>query len=222
MDLLLRKTEISKLVHFMLLLIAMFYYKPANAQANLHRAKLAKPEFANQGEQEDYWAKELFGRYYKKQHYKKRVQPIISDGNVYKYDKVVITIAKSTLLKALFDEGIFYPDIMAIAGKYQPKGHVKINKDSLLAWSKKDTSKTSKSVLLTPDSLFIDNFEEMKFLEKTPESKRFRFWVFTKGFANPTIYFMELTNNKVTANTDLISFINGARLTFFQQGWVII
>jgi hypothetical protein len=42
------------------------------------------------------------------------------------------------------------------------------------------------------------------------------------GFANPTVYFFELTNKNATATTDLITFINGAKLTFFDEGWVII
>jgi hypothetical protein len=46
--------------------------------------------------------------------------------------------------------------------------------------------------------------------------------MFRKGFANPTVYFIELTNKKATDSTPLAEFVQGAELTFVEEGWVII
>ena len=70
------------------------------------------------------------------------------------------------------------------------------------------------------DSLTISDFKELKFLSKSPKYKRYKFWLWHKGFANPTAYFIELTNESATDKTELTDFINGASLTFFHVGWV--
>ena len=72
------------------------------------------------------------------------------------------------------------------------------------------------------DSLTISEFEELKFLTKSYTQKRFRFWLFRKGTANPTVCFIELTNDKASSKTDLTTFINGAALTYFKSGWIVI
>lgn len=72
------------------------------------------------------------------------------------------------------------------------------------------------------DSLIISNLEELKFLNTMPKQRKFRFWLSRKGFANPTVYFFELTNENATSETGMSSFINGSKLTFFELGWIII
>ena len=39
---------------------------------------------------------------------------------------------------------------------------------------------------------------------------------------NPEVYFIELINENATEKTELNTFINGAKLTFVQKGWLII
>jgi hypothetical protein len=77
-------------------------------------------------------------------------------------------------------------------------------------------------MLFRNDSLRITDFEEVPFLNKSPTIRRFRFWLFTKGFMNPTVYFIELTNENATSKTDIRSFIKDSNLTFFINGWIII
>ncbi len=183
-----------------------------------------KPDFKNQGEQEDYWAKELFVRDYKVEHYKKYNGALFIKENHYQYGNVILSISANVTLKSILDKGIFYPDIMNQNFRYQPKVLIKIAKDSLKVWKKRYSKKITKDVNAYPkiDSLSIANFKEVNFLENSPKQKRFKFWLFTKGLLNPTYCFIELTNKNANRDTDITLFINGARLTFFQEGWIII
>jgi hypothetical protein len=70
--------------------------------------------------------------------------------------------------------------------------------------------------------LTISNLEELPFLSTSAEQKRFRFWLFRQGRANPTVCFIELINKKATSTTDIKTFIDGAELTFYKEGWIII
>ena len=69
---------------------------------------------------------------------------------------------------------------------------------------------------------FISSFEELKFLKTSPKVKRFRFWLFSKKTANPTVYFLEITNEQATEETDIETFIANGKLTFLKSGWIII
>ena len=70
--------------------------------------------------------------------------------------------------------------------------------------------------------LVISNFEELKFLSPSSTQKRFRFWLNRNTLLNPTVCFIELTNQFATDEMDLETFIEGASLTFYQEGWLII
>jgi hypothetical protein len=70
--------------------------------------------------------------------------------------------------------------------------------------------------------LTISNFEELEFLNHSPTQKRFRFWLNRNTLLNPTVCFMELTNQNATDKTDIETFIKGASLTFYKEGWIII
>jgi hypothetical protein len=76
--------------------------------------------------------------------------------------------------------------------------------------------------ILKTDTLQISVLEEQTFLSNSPKIKRFKFWLYTKGLLNPTVYFIELTNNKATKNSSLIDFFKGSRLTFAKKAWLII
>jgi len=223
------KTSIGQLALYLIFLMLFLSSSLAKAQelnpssSSANSPKSVQPAFKNQGEQEDFEVKTLFERHYKVQHYRKYKLPIVSNEDNYLYNGSVISIRPSPILRAILDRGLFYPDVISKAYKYQPT--LKINKDSLKAWLKTDTSKQKNKDLHFPqkiDSLRIFNFEEIKFLEKSPKIKRFKFWMFTKGLLNPTTYFLELTNKRATDATDILTFISGAKLTFFKEGWIII
>lgn len=194
--------------HFMkaittIFLITIFF------SANCQETKTKEKEltFKNQGEQENYWAKQLFSKKYTKQNYSQFEGNItIVDENTIKYDDEVLLVYNTgNELKKIFEKGIFYPRIIT--------GPVKTG----------DARKADlESMLIRDDSLIITDFEEQTFLSNSPKVKRFKFWLFMKGAVNPTVYFIELTNESATTETKIESFINGARLTFFVRGWRII
>ena len=72
------------------------------------------------------------------------------------------------------------------------------------------------------DSLRITDFQELKYVNDNPQYKRFSFWLFRKWLLNPQVYYIELTNDKSTPETDLREFNKGARLTYFKPGSIII
>ena len=71
-------------------------------------------------------------------------------------------------------------------------------------------------------SLNISNLEELQFLSNSPKIKRFRFWLFSKNVANPTVYIFELQNNNATMETSWEKWIKGAKLSFLKEGWVVL
>ena len=173
----------------------------------------SKTEFKNQGEQEDYWAEHLFETKYSKKHFDKFKGDIVLDGDGLIFgDKIFVIINTAKELKAIFSQGIFYPNIITGDTKSVIKSQTEL--DTLSAEQKVFYNMTR------TDSLTISDFEELKFLSKSPKYKRFKFWLWQKGFSNPIACFIELTNESATEKTDLTDFIFGASLTFFYKGWV--
>jgi hypothetical protein len=62
----------------------------------------------------------------------------------------------------------------------------------------------------------------LKKLNPNPQTKRFIFWLFRIGIANPTEYYFELYNENATKRTSFEEFIENARMTFFYAGTIII
>jgi hypothetical protein len=173
----------------------------------------SKREFKNQGEQEDYWAEQLFETKYSKKHFDKFKGDIVINGGDFIFgNKTFVIINTPKELKTIFSGGIFYPNIITGDTKSVIKSQAEL--DTLSAEQKVFYNMTR------TDSLTISDFKELKFLSKSPKYKRFKFWLWQKGFANPTACFIELTNESATDKTDLTNFIFGASLTFFHEGWV--
>jgi hypothetical protein len=176
---------------------------------------ISKREFKNQGEQEDYWAEQLFKNEYCKTHFDKYKGDIVINANSFIFgDKTFVIVNTPNELKPIFSSGIFYPAIITGDTKSVVKSQAEL-----------DTLSTAQKVfynMTRTDSLTISGFEELKFLTKSNTQKRFRFWLFRKGTANPTVCFIELTNDKAHDKTDLTTFIDGAVLTFFKSGWIVI
>ena len=176
-----------------------------------------KKQFKNQGEQEDYWAEQLFEQKYIKQSFEKfKGKVSIIDKTNIEFDNKSLEFwsVKPELLE-IFTEGIFYPQIVIGHEKNNPiksESELKLltNNERLLYNLKRN------------DKLRISDFEELPFLSKSPTIKRFRFWNYTFGSMNPQVYFIELTNENATEKTELSSFIKGAKLTFVKEGWMII
>jgi hypothetical protein len=199
--------------HFIILILLIVALTKVTAQVS--ESKPVKKEFKNQGEQEDYWAEKLFEEKYTKQNYKKFVGDIVViDKNSIRFGNKVLRAYFSPEFKSIFTQGIFYPQV--------------ITGDSV---SPKKTDEETRNMtqaqrffynISQNDTLNIGEFEELKFLSTSPSVKRFRFWEYRKGFANPQVYFIELTNTTADKSTDSETFIKGATLTFVKDGWIII
>jgi hypothetical protein len=174
------------------------------------QTKNDKPTFNTQGEQEAYWAKELFESSYAKQEF-----PLFKgtiNAKEQKYfafnGQVLIVSTNAAELKSIFSKGIFYPQIITgNCAKHKP--------DSLETPSKI-------AALISCDSLTISSIEELAFLNTSITQKRFRFLLWRKGLANPQLCFMELTNDKAKEGMTLADFVRNARLTFYKAGSILI
>lgn len=189
----------NSLFYFLLLVVAI-----ANAQKN---------EFKNQGEQENALAEQFFEKKYVRQNFEK------FQGKITVIDKTNITFNNKTLqfwnikpeLLQVFTEGIFYPQI--VLG----------NEENNIIKTQSELLSEKEAVLYNlkrNDKLKISNFEELVSLSKSPKVKRFRFLRYSFALMNPQVYFIELTNENATENTDLNSFIKDSKLTFVELGWL--
>lgn len=173
-----------------------------------------RSNFANQGEQEDYWAEKLFYEQYKKNIYEKFEGEIIQiDENNIKFKNKVLNGYFSKEYKLIFINGLFYPQLLS-GDEVTPRK----NDEEL---SKMSNTELFRYHMTQNDTLSIGEFEEVKFLSKTPTIKRFRFLEY-RNWSNPQVYFIELTNENADKTTDLEEFIKGATLTFVKNGWIIL
>ncbi|SFB29206.1 hypothetical protein SAMN05660845_2443 [Flavobacterium swingsii] len=175
-----------------------------------------KKEFANQGEQENYWAEQLFKKEYKKQDFEKFKGKIeILNNNQIKFDNKILNIHCPKIYLPIFSTGIFFPQI--IIGNTENN---KVLTDEDVA--KLNPEERFRYNLNRNDSFSISELEELIFLSNSPKIKRFRFWSFRHGFANPQVYFFELINEKADNKTSIEKFIKNAKLTYFKAGHMVI
>jgi hypothetical protein len=197
--------------HFTIIIISILFSLPFYASA--------QKEFKNQGEQEDYWTEQIFSNSYRKYNIERfKGNIIILNESLLKYDTTVLRVfTPDNSLMQIFKLGIFYPDVFLkeIVDTIKIKG-ISAN-DTSVADNKRELSD-----LFKHDTISISNIEELKSLNPSIKVKRFKFWVFHNWLANPSVYFIELTNDDATSETDLLNFIEGAKLTFIKNGWLII
>ena|ERR1700744_1162697 len=93
--------------YFILLLTALTIYGCANKRPFIDASGNVKTNFKNAGEQEDYWAEQIFDGPRGKQHYKTNKAPGILFGNIYKYKNAVITTDTNSAVRAILTKGIF-------------------------------------------------------------------------------------------------------------------
>lgn len=175
-----------------------------------------KPPFQNQGEQENYWAQEVFKNDYKKLKYDKysgKIENIDNEKFIYNNKNFTLYGVNDTLVK-IFSKGILYPQL--ISGYNSEPRKTKQELDTL------STSARFIYEYLRSDNLTITNLEELKFLSNTPKVKRFRIWLRRPKSANPQVYLFELTNKNADSKTHLKEFIENSELTFLKEGWIII
>lgn len=162
------------------------------------------------------FAKEVFKTEYQTQNYEK-FQGVVQriSQNEFKFDDKVLKIfPDDTTSFSIFSKGIFHPEI--IVGK---------TKTTVLNKSELDTMSKSKKVfhhLTRSDSLTIGNLEELEKLNPDFKTKRFLFWLFRIGVANPQECYFELRNENGTKEMKMEEFIENSKLTFYYAGTIII
>jgi hypothetical protein len=170
-----------------------YTFAQTNTQTKTSTKKVVSNAITQQAQEEE-WAKKLFAESYTKEHHDKHTGKILAKSNVFTFGKSVLVLSNTKSdLKAIIAKGLLYPELFEI--------------DLPMAES---------------DTLTIQKIEELPSLNVIPTSKRFRFACSRKNLLNPTIYFIELTNEKATVQTSLSAFIKGSSLTFFADGWTQI
>ena len=128
-------------------------------------------------------------------------------------DKIIKVENGNPKLRDLIEKRIFNPDV--IFGK---ETTIK-SKEELDKLSKKEKVLFN---ITRNDSLIICCFEQLEMLNPNPQTKRFKFWVFRIGIANPTEYYIEIYNNKATKETEWNDFIKNSIMSFYYKGSLII
>jgi len=131
----------------------------------------------------------------------------------YRFGDKTIILTGDTALLPIFQLGIVDPDILF--GK----------ETTQLSAAAPDTLSREQRMFYNAvrnDSVSICCVEELPRLNPNAQTKRFKFWVTRIGMSNPIEYYLELHNNKATINTTLKEFIEGAFMSFYYKGTVII
>lgn len=146
------------------------------------------------------------------QGYPRFSKPIrVIDSCTYQFgDKILTLHVEDKRLKALFDLGIFNPDVIFGAGT------TKISQAEL------DTMSQTQRVFF--NMLRNDIIEVCCFHVKTisAHTRRFVFWQNRKGIANPIEYYFDCYNPTATRITSLEDFISGSRMRAFKRNTIII
>jgi len=173
--------------------------------------------FGQNPKEEKYrFTKEVFNsNQYKKSNYPRFQQNIQLVGeNNYQFGEKIITVTiENKSYEMLFKKGIFNPDVVF--------GKETITRSN----SQLDTLSQIQKIMYNQvrnDSLSICCFEELEKLNPNPQTKRFKFWLFRIGTANPTEYYIEFHNKKATKETSIEEFIENAKMTFYYEDGIII
>ncbi|WP_242919689.1 hypothetical protein [Pontibacter liquoris] len=148
--------------------------------------------YANQGEYENHLAEEYFNQDYETKKYQKFAGKILTDS--------------------LSEYNIVYFDSLRVILEIEDVVHRRVFTEGIL----------SPNHLYYSQSMQICCFEELTHLNKNGTHRRFKFWVFEEGVANPLEYLIELTNGKATRETSLSEFVSKAEVTHISEPRVII
>jgi len=104
----------SQVINILTIIILTFAHAIYGQGISTSNEIKAETDFKNQGEQEDYWAIELFKNDYKKQYFKKYSGEInVLNENKIMFGKTIIELSNcSPDLKRIFKKGFIYPEIL--------------------------------------------------------------------------------------------------------------
>ena len=158
--------------------------------------KIVKSEtassFRNQGEQEDYWAKQFFEKQYKKSKYSKFDGEVKTTDSEIQFGEIQCVIYSDSKpeYKLIFEKGLLYPEILG-----------------------RDTMK----ICCLEELTFLSDNPKIKRFRFWMSEK-----IGNKYLMNPSVYLFELSNEKANQKTDWAIFIENAKLTFIKYGWTVL
>ncbi len=113
------------------------------------------------------------------------------------FDNSVIVLQNSNPAAiAIFKQGLLFPALID-AARTGPDG------------------KFEMSSLPYIGSMSLSSFKELRISDTTQTVKTFSFLLWRPGFANPSLYLFQLTNESSNSKTNIDEFIKKARLTAF-------
>ena len=158
---------------------------------------------------------EQFEKNYKKKSYKRFEGIITVNNNYVSFDKKTVTFDTSEkLIQNILKNGLIYPQLISDyqAEKYREettdrtqKRFMKLQKDWKAAFD--------------IQSLNMSQLQEMKYFKNNIKTKRFKVSSKNSNLPNSVTYFFELTNDNANAQSTIEEFVNGAKLTYFEQQW---
>ena len=135
-------------------------------------------------------------------------------SHTYQFGDKTITVRNvSPDLRLIFENGIFNPNVIF---------EKKTTKISKADFNSLNTTQKVFFNLTRNDSLTISGLEQLEKLNPNFKTKRFKFWVWRIGSANPTEYYIEFYYDKATKKTNLIEFIENSKMSFYYKGTIII
>ena len=162
------------------------------------------------------FAESVFKKEYKRRQFAPfngKVETI--DEHTFRYGEKVLSIdTEDKSVMTIFSRGIFHPDI--IDGKETIKALTKSQLDTMSIENQLFYN------LSRNDSIRIGEIEELTQLNPDFKTKRFVFWLYQRGMANPTECYFELYNNQGTQKMTMEKFVSGSRVTFYYKGTIII
>jgi hypothetical protein len=138
--------------------------------------------------------------------------------NTFQFGENILFVTNTASnLKGIVKCGLLYPGLFGSTNSSpndnSTKSENSYSRDSCIV------VKGKVSLLFGTDSLSISDLKEVN---KTLKTRQFEFLLFRKGVMNPTSLFIELTNENATEETNVETFIKGARLTRFKVGKLMI
>ena len=104
---------------------------------------------------------------------------------------------------AIFKQGLLFPALIEAA-------------------STRSDGKFEMSSIPHIGSMSLSSFRELRLNDTTPTVKTFSFLLWRPGFANPSLYIFQLTNEFSNSKTDNEEFIKNARLSAFEFCSILI
>lgn len=157
----------------------------------IQRTAEPNPPFETQGEQEDFWAQELFKNEYKKEEYPRYSGNITTTINrIYFENDWIEVLGKNSEFQQMFEQGILYPSLF---GQYELKfGDLE-------------------QLYFLSDNPRVKRFRFIHYERTLLDTK----------LANPQVYLFELENENIKGNEPLSEFVESAKLTFLKAGWIM-